>query len=576
MKDKIKFLYSYLKTEKLLLFFGIIICISNILLSTYLPTIISSAINTDIEKIEDINNFVLYYGGQYLAVVVLIFTSSIVFQLIFAKMSTRLSYKIQYDLVKNMQNFEMKYFDSAYAGDLVSRFTSDTVTIRRLYQTTFSSVFKILVSLIAILIILFTMNVYLFLIVVIYLPIMYLSTRYYGKKAEKYMMNIRTHDGILSSIYNETIKSLPIVQVYSNEKNMISTFEEESKIVKENYIKKSILDSVFTFNIAKFVRGLSGVLVVLIFSYLKYYKYAVNVGMLYLILEYNGRILNLFTEFLFQVGLYKSSFVACDRILKVINTEKEKNGSNVVDLKGNVEFKNVYFEYKENIPVLKDISFTLESGKSVAFVGATGSGKSTIMNLILGFYENQRGSITFDGNDLKDLDKINFRSQIAVVLQEPYIFNGSIYDNITLGEEKYKDSDVIDSIIKVGGKYLIEKLENGIHTDLLNNGSELSLGEKQIICFARAIIRNPKILILDEATANIDTETEKIISFGIEVLMKDRSTIIIAHRLSTIKNCDNIIMIENGNIIEQGSHLELIEKKGKYENWYRIQSSKEV
>lgn len=573
-RDKLKFLYSYLKTERLLLFSGIIICVTNILLSTYLPTIISNAINTDIELIENIHEYVMYYGGQYLFIVILIFITNIVFQMIFAKMSTKLSYKIQYDLVKNMQNFEMKYFDSAYAGDLVSRFTTDTITIRRLYQTTFSNVFKILISLIAILIILFTINVYLFLIIIAYLPIMYFSTQFYGKKSEKYTQKIRTHDGVVSSIYNETIKSLPIVQVYSNEYEMKDSFNKENDFVRKNSIRKSILESLFLFNIAKLVRGISAALVIFAFAYLKLKKYAINVGMLYLILEYNGRILNLFTEFLFQVGLYKGSFVACDRILKVLSTKKENSGTEVINLKGNIEFKNVYFEYKNDVPVLNDISFKLDSGKSMAFVGATGSGKSTIMNLILGFYENQRGSIDFDGKDLKKLDKSNLRGQIAVVLQEPYIFSGNIFDNITLGDSKYSEEEVLSAIEKVGGKYIIDKKQNGIYTELAGNGSDLSLGEKQIICFARAIIRDPKILILDEATANIDTETEKIINFGVNVLMQGRSTIIIAHRLSTIKNCDTIVMIENGNIIEEGSHFELINKKGKYEKWYRIQSSR--
>lgn len=576
MRDKIKFLYFYLKTEKLLLFFGILTCLINIFLSTYLPTIISDAINVDIESINNIEDYIIFYGGSYLLVVIFIFISSISYQLIFAKMSTRLSYKIQYDLVDSMQNFEMKYFDEAYAGDLVSRFTTDTITIRRLYQTTFSSVFKILISLFTILLILFTINIYLFLIVIAYLPIIYLSTKYYGKKSERYMSNIRTYEGILSSIYNETITSLPVVQIYSNENNMVSTFKNESDIVRKNYLKKSVIDSVFTFNIAKFIRGFSSVLVLIIFSYLKLNKYLVNVGMLYLILEYNGKILNLFTDFLFQVGLYKSSFVACDRILNVLSTKKEENGEKIVSLKGSIKFKNVYFEYKENVPVLKNLSFSLDEGKSMAFIGATGSGKSTIMNLILGFYENQKGKILLDDFDIKELNKHNFRSQIAVVLQEPYIFNGSIYDNITLGDLKYSEKEVYEALIKVGGKFLIDKRNKGIYTELLNNGSELSLGEKQIICFARAIIRNPKILILDEATSNIDTETEKIINFGVEVLMKERSTIIIAHRLSTIKNCDIIAMIEDGNIVEQGNHLELIKNKGNYEKWYKIQSSKEV
>lgn len=196
------------------------------------------------------------------------------------------------------------------------------------------------------------------------------------------------------------------------------------------------------------------------------------------------------------------------------------------------------------------------------------------MNLILGFYENQRGEILFDGQNIKNLSKASYRKQMAVVLQDPYIFTGSIRDNITLKEENITESEVLDAIVKVGGKNLLQKRNNNLDYELAISGSDLSLGEKQIICFARAIVRNPKVLILDEATANIDTETEKIINYGIEVLKQGRSTMIIAHRLSTVKNCDTIVMIENGKVLETGTHDELIALNGKYKTWYEIQSAK--
>ena len=196
------------------------------------------------------------------------------------------------------------------------------------------------------------------------------------------------------------------------------------------------------------------------------------------------------------------------------------------------------------------------------------------MNLILGFYENQRGEILFDGQNIKNLSKASYRKQMAVVLQDPYIFTGSIRDNITLKDESITEREVLDAIVKVGGKNLLQKRNNNLDYELAISGSDLSLGEKQIICFARAIVRNPKVLILDEATANIDTETEKIINYGIDVLKQGRSTMIIAHRLSTVKNCDTIVMIENGKVLETGTHDELIALNGKYKTWYEIQSAK--
>lgn len=279
-------------------------------------------------------------------------------------------------------------------------------------------------------------------------------------------------------------------------------------------------------------------------------------------------------NFLSQINRYKTALVSCDRIIKIFEIEEEKTTDREIDLEGNIEFKNVGFEYKENVPVLKDVNFKLDKGRSIAFVGATGSGKSTIMNLILGFYDNQKGEILLDGQNIKTLSKASYRKQMAVVLQDPYIFTGSIRDNITLKDESITEREVLDAIVKVGGKNLLQKRNNNLDYELAISGSDLSLGEKQIICFARAIVRNPKVLILDEATANIDTETEKIINYGIEVLKQGRSTMIIAHRLSTVKNCDTIVMIENGKVLETGTHDELIALNGKYKTWYEIQSAK--
>lgn len=571
---KIKFLISYLKYEKGLLFFGAFLCIVVGFISAYLPIIISNVINTNFSDIKNFNEFIFYNGTLYLGLSFCMIGLTTAFKSIFAKMSSKLASKIQLDLSEKMQKLEMNYFDSASAGDLVSRFTNDTDTIRNLYGTTFIDIFTIVVNIVIILAVVIRTNVYMFLIIVIYLPVMYFVSKFYAKKIETVEKNIRKKEGITSSIYNESLKALQVVQIFANEKNLKKSFDEQNEEVKKLYIKRAVFNATFSFNFSRFVLGLSNILLILVFSLLKYNAVYVNIGLLYLIITYNQRILNLYGHFLFQINGYKASFVACDRILKILEVPFEKNGNKKIDLEGNLEFRDIYFEYKKDIPVLKDVNFKLEKGKSIAFVGATGSGKSTIMNLVLGFYENQRGEILVENNELKSLDKKYLREQMAIVLQEPYIFTSTISENISMGNEKISKEEVVDAIIKVGGKELLEKREQGVDTFLNENGKELSLGEKQILCFARAIVRNPKILILDEATSNIDTETEKIINYGIEVLKKNRSTIIIAHRLSTIKDCDTIAMLEDGKIIEVGNHNELMNLCGKYKQWYEIQSSK--
>lgn len=572
--SKIKFLTSYLLQEKLLFFIGSIGTIGRVFLDVYLPTIISSVIDADLVNMENFNSFILQKGLLYLGLNLLVAGMLIAIRFSFNKLACNIAYKIQSNLVRRMQNFKMQYFDSSYAGDLVSRFTTDTNTIKELYQTLLNELLAFVLNLVMMLTVMFYISPYLFLIVLIYLPMMYLVTKIYGQKLTVVTKTIRKHEGITSSIYNETIKSLPVIQVYGNEKLMIDSFEKENKEVEKNYIKRTILNALFSWNLIDFVIILTNAIIILVFTILKVRGLSLSVGILYILIEYNRRILRLFMNFLGQINRYKTALVSCDRIIKIFEIEEEKTTDREINLEGNIEFKNVGFEYKENVPVLKDVNFKLEKGKSIAFVGATGSGKSTIMNLILGFYENQKGEVLLDGQNIKDLSKASYRKQMAVVLQDPYIFTGSIKDNITLKDEKIIESEVLDAIIKVGGKNLLEKRGNNLNFELAINGSDLSLGEKQIICFARAIVSNPKVLILDEATANIDTETEKIINYGIDVLKKGRSTIIIAHRLSTIKDCDTIVMIENGKVLETGSHDELIALNGKYKTWYEIQSAK--
>lgn len=572
--SKLKFLTSYLLEEKILLFTGSICTVFRVFLDVYLPTVISSIIDADLVNMENFYSFIvqkalLYLGLNLLIIVLLLFVRTS-----FNKLSCNIAYKIQSGLIRHMQNFKMQYFDSSYAGDLVSRFTTDTNTIKELYQTLLNDLLGFMLNLAMMLTVMFYISPYLLLIVLIYLPLMYMVTKYYGEKLTAVTKTIRKHEGITSSIYNETIKSLPVIQVYGNEDLMIESFEKENKEVQKNYIKRTILNALFSWNLIDFVMIVTNAIIILVFTILKINGLGLSVGILYILIEYNKRILRLFMNFLSQINRYKTALVSCDRIIKIFEIEEEKTTDKEIDLEGNIEFKNVGFEYKENVPVLKDVNFKLNKGKSIAFVGATGSGKSTIMNLILGFYENQKGEILLDGQNIKTLSKASYRKQMAVVLQDPYIFTGSIRDNITLKDENITESEVLDAIVKVGGKNLLQKRNNNLDYELAISGSDLSLGEKQIICFARAIVRNPKVLILDEATANIDTETEKIINYGIDVLKQGRSTMIIAHRLSTVKNCDTIVMIENGKVLETGTHDELIALNGKYKTWYEIQSAK--
>jgi ATP-binding cassette subfamily B protein len=351
---------------------------------------------------------------------------------------------------------------------------------------------------------------------------------------------------------------------------------------KEEYIKEEfdkINDKIFETNIEMTkVRSYGGYRAIDILSYvgtvivLLYFGvgriteiYAVTVGSMYITIDYVTKIFNNIQTVVTRFGELEQSYASATHIFDLLELEPmEELYGKLKDVKGDVKFEQVYFAYDED-DVLRGIDFEVKSGETIAFVGSTGSGKSTIINLILNFYSPRLGNIYLDGENIKDINKNSLREQMAVVLQDAFLFETDIKDNIRMDNTRYTDEDVERALVDVGGEALVKR---GIHQRIFEKGNNLSQGEKQLISFARAYIRNPKILILDEATSNIDTETEKVIQKGVQKLKEDRTTFIIAHRLSTIMDVDKIIVLHKGKIIERGNHDSLMIKDGFYKNMY--------
>ena len=397
-------------------------------------------------------------------------------------------------------------------------------------------------------------------------PIIYLVFKDLRYKSAKYTSLNRSYIGDINAVINENIQNMEIVKAFNREDYIKDEFNCINQKILETNLEISKVRSYGGFRAIDIIGFIATVIVLLYFGVGKITdSYVVNIGSMYIAIDYTAKIFDNLKTVVRRYGELEQSYASATHIFDLMELKQIKQHDLELDcLNGDVRFENVYFAYgKED--VLKDISFEVKSGETLAFVGSTGSGKSTIINLILNFYSPREGKIYIDDKDISDIDRNSLRKHMAVVLQDSFIFETDIKSNIRLNDSKYTDEDIEKALIDVGGEALVKR---GIDQKILEKGNNLSQGEKQLISFARAYIRNPKILILDEATSNIDTETEKIIQKGVERLKENRTTFIIAHRLSTIKDVDKIIVLNKGKIIEAGNHDSLMAKDSFYRNMY--------
>ncbi|MER2063445.1 MAG: ABC transporter ATP-binding protein, partial [Alkalibacterium sp.] len=407
----------------------------------------------------------------------------------------------------------------------------------------------------------------------ILIPVMYLWNKYYTKYARVFHRKERDLNSDINGKLNESIQGMQIVQAFGQEEKIQSEFEEINDKWYDVMRKYVILDSAFQWTFADFLRRFSLLLLMVYFS--TQYIYGVlgiSVGMLYLFGDYVSRLYEPIKGTIQQIAFVQQAIAAGDRVFELMDMKAEDNPADSLEvMEGEVAFSNVHFSYTEDKEVLTNIDFIAQPGQTVALVGHTGSGKSSIMNLLFRFYDPQKGTITIDGQDTKAFSRQSVRQDMGIVLQDPFLFTGTIYTNITMDNPSISKETAKQALIDVGGEDLLEKFEKGLDEPVVEKGSTLSSGQRQLISFARALAFDPKILILDEATSSIDTETEEIIQHAMNVLKKGRTTFIIAHRLSTIQHADQILVLDQGEIIERGRHEELLGKKGIYQEMYDMQ-----
>lgn len=481
--------------------------------------------------------------------------------------------KLRIDVYAHIQRLPVHFFDNLPAGKVVSRVTNDTEAVKDLFIAVLANFFSGIINMIGVYIALFILDIRLGLVCLFVVPVLYAWIVLYRKFATKYNTVIRSRLSEINAIINESIQGMSIIRIFRRQQQTREEFENLNDDYMSHSNKMLNLNAFTSHNLVNVIRSLAFAVVLWYFGSAQLSGVGIiSLGVLYAFVDVLGRLFQPMTGMVNQLAALDSSMVSAGRVFKLM----EETGEDVTDgsmprYHGNVEFKDVSFAYKDDF-VLKNISFEAKQGQTVALVGHTGSGKSSIINLLFRFYDPQKGTITIDGQRVKDLPKQWIRKHMGIVLQDPYLFTGTIASNVSLDDEHISRETVQKALDDVGATRILSHLPKGIDEPVVEKGSTLSAGERQLISFARALAFDPAILILDEATANIDTETEALIQSALEVLKKGRTTFIIAHRLSTIRNADQILVLHRGQIVERGTHDELLALGGRYYRMYRLQS----
>ena len=488
-------------------------------------------------------------------------------------------YKMRKEVFCHIQSLSHNQFNNIPVGTLVTRVSSDINVLFQLYTNVLVNIIKCVATMIGVLIAMFLLNVKLALIILCVFPIILTLTICFRFFLRKIHRNVRTEVSNMNAFLSENISGMKVTQIFNQEEKKYNEFKTVN-----TRLKKASLKEIFTFGIFRPSVYLIYILTVIFILYtgsndvinaaFGTLTVCITYDALYTFYNLISKFFNPIQTLADQYNTLQSSFAAAEKIFTILDIEpeiKDEEDAIDVDIIGNIEFKNVWFSYVDEEWILKDVSFTINAKDVVAFVGATGAGKTTILSLITRNYDIQKGQILIDGIDIKKIKLSSLRSQIGQMLQDVFLFSGTIADNIRLNDETITDDDILKACEEVNAIHFIKKQPEGIYAKVGERGNNLSLGERQLISFARVLVHKPKLMILDEATSNIDTETESLIQDTLEKVIKSNTMIMVAHRLSTIQHANKIFVFDKGRIIESGSHQELLKKRGRYYQLYKLQ-----
>lgn len=570
-KEIIIRLMAYLKPYKAKSMIVILLMILVMLCNVVNPYLLQQAIDVHVVN-KDING-ILLIGGLLLIINIFAWIASKIRWTMISKITNNILVNIRHELYEHIQKLSFDFFDNRPVGKILAMVVGDVNALKNLFNQSIQTLIPELLSLICVAIAMFILNIKLAMACIILLPFLTIAMFYIEIHSRKRWEVFRNKRSNLNGFTHEDFSGIKVVQAFANEKNTEKNFRKMVKGQKEAFLNAVRLNDCF-WPLVELSWGI-GTLIVFAVGYRLILSGEIQVGKLIAFSMYTGMfwrpIMNLSSFY----NTLITNFAAADRIFDILDQEPDieniGKAPKMNRIEGKVEFRNIDFSYNVGGKVLNNINFKVNPGDKIALVGATGSGKTTIISLLSRFYDPTDGEILVDGKNIKYVDLYSYRSQMGIMLQDTFLFSSTIMENIRYGRLDATDEEVINAAKAVNAHEFIMKLENGYDTEVNERGSRLSLGQRQLVSFARALLANPRILILDEATSNIDTQTEMLVQKGIEKLIKGRTSFVIAHRLSTIRDCDKILVISDGEIIEAGTHDELLRNKGMYYDLYSAQ-----
>lgn len=566
---------SYLKNYKAFLFLAIFLTIGSSIFEIISPKLMGNITTRIFENLKMKTSIDFDYVIKICLIMGLVYLGQAVFEFfrgrILVDVTQDLIAKFRREISEKVKYIPTSYFDKNKTGDLLSRMTNDVETLGKNLQQTISSILSSIVLIVGILFVMIKISPTLTLVFLFTLPMTYFSTKFISNKSQGYFRRKSKGLGSMVGFVEENFSGSELIKAFNYEKRAEREFLEINDNLYEVSYRASFMTGIML-PIMTFISNL-GYVMLSIVGGLLVLSGKLFVGDIQAVLQYVRRLSNPIEQLAEMASIFQASIAAAERVFEFLDQEPEEEivKDEIKKPVEDIEFKNVYFSYDKKKPVINNLNLEVEKNKTVAIVGSTGAGKTTIVNLLMRFYDIDRGSIKINDKDIRDVSRKNLRSLFGMVLQDSWLFRGTIYENILYGREDATREEVIEAAKKVYCHSFIEKLPKGYDTVLNEEASNISQGQRQLLTIARALLSDPEILILDEATSSVDTRTEALIQKAMKNLLHERTNFVIAHRLSTIVNSDVILVLDKGDIVEKGNHRELLAKKGIYYDLYNSQ-----